>query len=589
MATKTKVTDLLTEPDQLAVEVANLWVQWDSARNEWKERVEEVRRYVFSTDTTTTANSSLPWKNKTTIPKLCQIRDNLHANYMAALFPNDNWFTWEAKNDVSATKAKRDIIRSYIKNKTRNNDFKAKISDLVYDYIDFGNTFADVEYVRESYLDDDGIERTKFIGPRVIRVNPTDHVFDPTAAHYDEAPKITRQYYTMGELEDIAINVPEKGYYTKVISRMKEDRQQLANYNSSELKDDYNLQIAGMGSMSLYLKSGNVELLEFEGNFYDPVKMKYFPNHRIVVADRRHVIYNKPIASLHGKSGKVTCGWRKRPGNLMAMGPLENLVGMQYRIDHLENLKADAWDMIAFPMSKIKGEVQDFSYGPNAKIYVGEEGDVTLLHPDTLFLQADTQIAILEQKMEEMAGAPKQAMGFRTPGEKTAFEVSTLENAASRIFQSKIKQFEEQFLEPLLNNMLEVARRNMDRDTISMVDEAGAEVFRTITETDLRADGMIHPVGARHFAQKAQSVQNLFQFMNSALGQDPTVSAHISGLRIAEAMEELLELAPYNFVQEGIRLEEQASLQALAQQFTASLQRQQARPDPVEMALEEEV
>jgi hypothetical protein len=41
------------------------------------------------------------------------------------------------------------------------------------------------------------------------------------------------------------------------------------------------------------------------------------------------------------------------------MGPLDNLVGMQYRIDHLENLKADVFDLIAFPPLKIKGYVED--------------------------------------------------------------------------------------------------------------------------------------------------------------------------------------------------------------------------------------
>jgi hypothetical protein len=33
--------------------------------------------------------------------------------------------------------------------------------------------------------------------------------------------------------------------------------------------------------------------------------------------------------------------------------------------------------------------------------------------------------------MEEMAGAPKEAMGFRSPGEKTKYEVQRLESAAS--------------------------------------------------------------------------------------------------------------------------------------------------------------
>lgn len=33
-------------------------------------------------------------------------------------------------------------------------------------------------------------------------------------------------------------------------------------------------------------------------------------------------------------------------------------------------------------------------------------------------ISADNAIALYENKMEEYAGAPKQAMGIRTPGEK---------------------------------------------------------------------------------------------------------------------------------------------------------------------------
>ena len=55
------------------------------------------------------------------------------------------------------------------------------------------------------------------------------------------------------------------------------------------------------------------------------------------------------------------------------MGPLDNLVGMQYRIDHLENLKADVFDQIAYPIIKIRGDVEDFDFEPAARIYMGEE------------------------------------------------------------------------------------------------------------------------------------------------------------------------------------------------------------------------
>src|SRR5690606_39402894 len=94
-------------------------------------------------------------------------------------------------------------------------------------------------------------------------------------------------------------------------------------------------------------------------------------------------------------------------------------------------------------------------------------------------LQYNQELAIIEAKMEEMAGSPKEAMGFRTPGEKTAYEVQRLENAASRVFQNKIAQFEEQVIEPLLNAMLVLAQENLSEVTIRILDdEFKAATFR---------------------------------------------------------------------------------------------------------------
>src|SRR5258708_9446601 len=92
-----------------------------------------------------------------------------------------------------------------------------------------------------------------------------------------------------------------------------------------------------------------------------------------------------------------------------------------------------------------------------------------MIVPDGKALSGNLEIENLERLMEEMAGAPREAMGFRTPGEKTKYEVQSLENAAARLFQNKIKQFEEQIIEPLLNAMLELARRNLTGPTVIKV------------------------------------------------------------------------------------------------------------------------
>jgi hypothetical protein len=215
----------------------------------------------------------------------------------------------------------------------------------------------------------------------------------------------------------------------------------------------------------------------------------------------------------------------------MGMGPLDNLVGMQYRLDHLENLKADVFDQIAHPMVVVYGMVEDFEWEPGGRIYADQDARVDIVRPDATALNADFQITQLMENMEELAGAPKQAMGIRTPGEKTAFEIQALENAAGRIFQQKIQKFEEEFVEPLLNQMLEVARRNIGplEQVKVLNDDFAIQEFLTIKPETLQQRGKLYPVGARHFAAQAQIVQNLLGFINSAAYQDPAVSAHISG------------------------------------------------------------
>ena len=208
---------------------------------------------------------------------------------------------------------------------------------------------------------------------------------------------------------------------------------------------------------------------------------------------------------------------------------------------------------------------------------------IDFVRPDATFMTADTQVEYYERKMEEMAGAPKEAVGFRTPGEKTAYEVQVLENGANKVFVNKVSYFEEMFLEPCINDMLEAARRNLNEaDLIRVVDDATqATLFRKITRDDIVASGRIRPMGARHFAQNATLLQNITQFANSPLAQDPTISAHISGKKLAKVLEDLLGLGQYNLIQDNIRLYEMAEIQNTQGNIEQKLlERQTAQMDP---------
>ena len=560
--------------NSIAESISYKYDSWNQKRQKKESEWRELRNYIFATDTTTTTNSQLPWKNKTTIPKICQLRDNLHANYMSALFPNDKWFKWEAATKDDALYGKRKAIEAYMAHKLRDGEFKKVVSRLLYDYIDYGNVIADVEFVKEvSYDPATGDEIVGFVGPRAVRVSPLDIVFNPTAASFKDTPKITRYIKSIGELKRDAMENPEMGYNMEIIQKAEEARSRTLSYAPADIAKSDGYVMDGFDTIHDYYESGYIEILEFEGDISDE-EGNFLPNQIVTVIDRAHVIRMVTNPSWLGRDSKCHAPWRMRPDNLYGMGPLDNLVGMQYRIDHLENIKADLFDMIAHPPLKIKGNVEPFDWEPFVQIDVGDDGDVEVLRIDGTALQADTQIAILESKMEEMAGAPKQAMGIRTQGEKTAYEVQSLENAASRIFQEKIRQFEIFVIEPLLNNMLEIARRNMDGSDIIRImdDDIGVLEFMTLTKDDITGQGKLYPRGATHFAARNQLIQNVTGVFSSGIAQ--FIAPHVSAKAIARMVEEAFGLERFGIVQDNVAVVEQAETQQMVQTIQRQLQSQ---------------
>jgi hypothetical protein len=550
--------------DNLAVEIANKWREWNELRRTWVEDKKELRNYLYATSTKTTGNAILPWSNSTTTPKLTQIMDNLHANYFATLFPQQKWMRWEADDRNSNLREKRNVIQAYMENKIRQSDMVNTCSDLLYDWIQYGNCFATVVWENNYSVKENSDLVVNYVGPRLVRVSPYDIAFNPTAQSFYKTPKIIKSVLTLGEIKRMVDADPKNAYLAGILDKMVGARAAIRTSDATFDKSE-GFVADGFSSIQQYYGSDYVEVLTFYGDIYDYEAGKLWTDRIITVVDRAYIMDNQENPSWLGFAPIFHAGWRPRPDNLYAMGPLDNLVGMQYRIDHLENLKADVFDQIAYPIMKIRGDVEDFDFEPGARIYMGEEGDVGYLQPDGTALQADLQIQLLENKMEEMAGAPKQAMGIRTPGEKTAFEVQTLQNSASRIFEHKTAHFERTFLEPILNAMLEVSRRYMNMsDTIRVMDDAtGAMLFRSITKDDITAKGKIVPVGARHFAERARRVQNLTQLYQVKLA-DPTVAPHLSGKEFARILAE--ELGEPRLFGENIAVAEQLETQQASQE-----------------------
>jgi hypothetical protein len=565
--------------DNLATTIADMWVRWDQARSSWKSDQQELRQYLFATDSRKTSNSKLPWKNSTVTPKLTQIRDNLHANYMAALFPSENWFFWESTDKDAELAKKRFAIINYMKQKLKASNFQLLVSKLIYDYIDFGNVVTTYDYVRDTISDKNGNLVNKYIGPRAYRINPNDLVFNPLSEDFSKTPVVRRMLKSFGDLLSDIETKPGLNYNKAVVDKAMAFRQNFRD--DPEFKKEVNLAIDGFGSADEYLTGDMVELLEFWGDIYDPETKKLLRNQLVTIIDRKWILRKEPNPLWTGEKPMFHCGWRLRTDNLWAQGPLDQLVGMQYRIDHLENLKADVFDLIAYPVMIVSGStVEEFEYEPGATVFAGDEGSVQFLRPDATALQADMQINELMNRMEELAGAPKQAMGIRTPGEKTKYEVQSLENAAGRIFQSKVSWFERNILEPLLNGMLAESIRNFEGvERIRTVDEDfNTEMYVEVTKADLMAEGKLYPVGARHFAEQARFIQELTQTM-AAIQAMPTVAAHISGKAIAKAMEENLGWNNYKIVKDNAMIFEQAETQRLMNQVSEDIQTE-ATVDP---------
>ena len=551
------------QTDAPAKEIGGLWDQWNQLRDPWIQELIEVRNFIFATDTTTTTVDDLGWKNKTTIPKICQIRDNLHANYISSIFPNDNWVRWEGDTSDDETVAKKKAIESYIATKARQSSFRDVNSALLLDYIDTGNAFSTNKYVSENSYDPlTGEEIKGYTGPKCFRIDPMDIVFNPIAPEFYMAPKIVRKIMGIGEIAKLA---EEEEEWRVAFEKSVAIRRMSSNYSRTDWNRAVGYMVDGFGNLRDYYGSSYVEVLTFEGDIWDQEREVLEEDMQIIVIDRSITVTKRKIPHPLGKRRINHVGWRKRPSNLYSMGPLANLVGMQYRIDHLENLKADALDLMVHPPLVVKGDVDPFIWAPNAQIRITEDGDVTELGMNLAGVSAaNTEIALLEQRMEEFAGAPKQAMGIRTPGEKTAFEVQSLDNAAGRIFQEKIENYEINLLEKELNSMLATAidAGDISEEVRTFNDELGVQDFMKVTTDDLSATGTIRPIGARHFGQQAQLLQNIGGIINGPMSQ--MIAPHISGKQLAKLVEDSLQLERYGLVRPFVALMEQQEGQDLA-------------------------
>lgn len=526
----------LQQPDGLARAIANKFVCWETAKEGWYLNAKETLENLYATDTKAIYNQTRDFDNSTHIPKITQIRDMLITYYLDAMFSLPDFVDWEAYDYSSTNLETKNTLKNIIKQMLHDSQFKPTIRELVEDYVDYGNAFVTAVPVIEK-LNDSVI----YDGPKATRINPLDIFFDPLATSFEKSPKIIRSLTTIGELMKAADELPEDAaMYKEAVRKAVEQRTQIYNTitaasNKDQIVDDM-CRIAGLSSWTEYYSSDLVEILTFYGDLYDIETKKLHKNSRIVVMDRSKVLLEENIKDYGFNCNIFKAGWRDRKDNLWSMSPLDNIKGMQFNIDFLENKRADIFNFISNPIFITRGDVEMPEYPfPGCRIDIDTDSEVTMLRPDTTALQADLYIDRYMTMMEEMAGTPREAMGFRTPGEKTAFEVSELNTAASRLFNEKVRKFEEEMLEPLLTLMLRVFLSSPNRIAkVKMVDGDGVVTFVDVNLDALSANGRFVATGSNTYTEKARIAQTLLQLGNSALMADPLIANNFDPEQMAK-------------------------------------------------------
>lgn len=553
------------DKDNRGTHVAELWDRLQSRRTANRARWGEVESYIYATDTTSLQGGNLH-DHTTHIPVVSEVRDDLASIMYSTILPHEDWLGWQPFDREAMTMQKRKAVTAYIKNRHSMNSFDSTVRRLIQDVIDYGNCFAQVQFVDETSINANGIP-VGYKGPKVVRISPYDIVFDPTAASFERSHKAIRTVQSIGEFYDWASTTPQVDMVKA--SSVVDRRSTYASLSRTELNKANQYTPDGFGSMSDYYESGAVELIWFYGDIWDSTAKTLHRNRLVVVADRMNTLLD--IECLNPDIYKA--GWSDKPDNLWSQGPLEKIIGINYQINHRENGKSDGLDRTLNPDRVFVGDVEEiYDESTNqVKYLMPEGGDVFDLPPQMAFLTADTHIDRLKQDARSAARLPQQLVGFRTPGEKSAFEVGALNDGAFRGFLHKATAFEQDFLEKVVSAEIRIGRENFESILQAVdVNEEGLPTIVQITEDDLKSNGKLVPMGARRFARQNQQLQMLQALGNSNLGN--LISQHIVPFSLAKAVETLGGFEQFSIIDKFGALMEQAE----AQETVNIMQQQQA-------------
>jgi len=550
-----------TTPAEKANTIITTWDKWDRSKSPAINKWREVEAYRYATDTTSLPSGNA-FTHATHMPVTGSIGQDLEAILKQVVLPHEDWFTFEPMDAQAARQEQRKTIVSYLKNRHALNGFESTIDKLKGDLVTYGNCFSQVSHVDKSVGDREG-----YVGPQPSRISPYDICFDPTASRFEDSPKIIREIISLGEL----FRRGENGTLDRDQVQLLLKERQVSS--SSKSGEDKNEQYTPMGfdTYQSYLTSGFVELLWFYGDIYDADKMELHESKMIVVADTSYTLKEEDIQTASGKAHIYKSGWQDLPDNLWSMGPLENIIGINYQINHRENGKSEALDRLIYPDKVYQGDVEEmYDEDTDTITYLAPEGGgVQELAINTQFFSFDLQIDRLTHSARGAARLPSDLTGFRSQGEKTLGEVAALTEGGMRGFIDKAGNLERTTLEPLLKAEVELAHQHFGSAfSVPNKSEAGFIEMLNVSKEDLSINGVLVPRGSKRFARKNQLLASLTQLSATPLFQ--VAAPHLSSIGAANLMGELLEVQDEGLFEENAQVIEATEQQQMIDQAEQS-------------------
>lgn len=562
------MTALVTEQewndDDIARLIAQRWTDLYGQRETQRQRDKEVIEYLHASsikDTTNYKDHNLKG-HTTNIPMLYKHKEVLVAMYMDMWFPNSNYMKWEQDRSMDEEQVKKGrTTAAYIQKKLKYVPNAKAMRQLAEDFVTYGRIAALTDFERVMKPNNVGGMTAVYEGPIIHRLHPDSYVFDVTAADIRKTPKIIRHVYSMAEI----VRMHEDGskIYTKeVVDKMFMRRSRNNQGSGWEQANKYaNMAIQGYGDYNAYLQSGHVEILAFLGDLYDNSTNKLLRDQHILVLDRDEVVYRADMNTVTGDNFfyHVYEGFESTLGGI---GPLHKVVGLQYAMNHVQNMKANALDLELQPPLKFQGGDATQPFGAGERFVLDIDEDVNPMNPGTQALQVNAEQGFIMSLYDQVTGVPSELSGIRTAGEKTAFEVDQILSGGQRIPTRKAAEAEQFFWEPLIRSMLEQAQDNMAlSDYVKVInDSQGVETFVEVTKDSLVEASSIYPIGARGLAEEARSLREFHTItQNPIIAQ--LIQPHTSGKALVRKIEKSLNWEQSGVFRDYVQLAEQAELQ----------------------------